>query len=165
VNAVRTLVLAGCVVAVVASGCGSSTHMTRGTTSAAGGTAACGRGQYAVRAGLNGATGGTVASVQVRYVRGPACRLDTRLQLVIRRANGALATPIAGNPAGVQIRPRLDRGTVVALSWVWRNWCRAGVRFPITAQAGSARATVAAATPRCDDRTAASTLTRLQGPG
>jgi hypothetical protein len=159
------LVGLGCVVAIAASGCGSASHTTARSTGASAATAACGHGQYAVRAALNGATGGAVTSVQVRYVRGPTCRLDTRLKLAITRPDGTLARPIAGNPAGLRIRPRLAPGTTLALAWVWRNWCQAGARFPITVQAGGAHATVAATKPRCDDRRAASTLRRLQGSG
>lgn len=151
--------------------------LTATAAAAVAATAACGSSSSAATAGptcrasqvrptpvLNGATGGIVATVRLQHVRGPACRLDRIVRAAVRRKDGTLAEPIAGNPAASPVHARLGRGRSIAISWVWRNWCGPEQQFLFTASVGSTRARRAVPVPpRCDESSSASTFERLRG--
>ena len=139
-----------------AVGCGSS-------SSAATALQTCRPGQFRPTLVLNGVTGGIVGVVKVQHVRGPACRLATVVRAAVRRKNGTLVEPIAGNPGASPLRGRLGRGRSLAVSWVWRNWCGPEQQFVLTASAGRARARHAVPVPpRCDESASESTFERFR---
>lgn len=111
-----------------------------------------------------GTAAGNVISLHVENTRGRAdCRFRATLALSLLGANTRVLLPVRGNPA----RPRnVDRivlkGTVLRISWLWRNWCRR----PLTAVGDLAKGRAAVTqrwvslfrSPACANRRRPSTL-------
>ena len=109
-------------------------------------------------------SGGVVISLRIENTRGrSACRFRSRVGLALLEDETRLLLPVRGNPTPEWAVDRVvPKGTMVDVSWLWRNWCR----HRLTA-AGSLSTTAAAGppswlglfrSPGCSNRRRASTL-------
>jgi hypothetical protein len=125
-----------------------------------------------VTAGLQGATGSLAGGVRVRNAGGRACTVEGRPRVAILSAGRPLPLRrIAARPDWQgQLVPAgypqvvLEPGDVADVRVSWSNWCGAKPRPPLSISvvlphgAGRLGAALEAGTPRCDQRSAPSTL-------
>jgi hypothetical protein len=134
--------------------------------------ARCRASELRVTAGLQGATGSLAGGVRVRNAGGRACTVEGRPRVAILSAGRPLPLRrIAARPDWQgQLVPAgypqvvLEPGDVADVRVSWSNWCGAKPRPPLSISvvlphgAGRLGAALEAGTPRCDQRSAPSTL-------
>lgn len=92
------------------------------------------------------------------------CVLRTRLTFAVKRyaspGPGATVRGIVGSPAAVRVDSVLRPGSVVVVSWRWRNWCGPTGRFQLEASWGQSWLawTRSVRAPACGSRSSSSTM-------
>jgi hypothetical protein len=121
--------------------------------------------QLALRIGEpQGATGVLAIPVGVSLGSGNECILTATARFSIRRAGGGVLT-IKGNPQAWHPHGLLTPRRGPSRTFAWGNWCgpEGGFVFELAVNGGGQATVPDKATPRCDSRSAPSTLGRLPG--
>jgi hypothetical protein len=104
-----------------------------------------------------------VVRVEIRNHQTRPCEARSTLHLALLRPDGALGSPIRGNPARLGVTRMLGPGQTLRADWAWLGWCGEKQPFVVSAEFAGAQARGHTPTPgHC--RPIPSVLGRTDGP-